>query len=137
MYFLWGLFRRIELTSTPIQAELNHCHGEGDNNEANDMEIDMIGEQNVGRLDIAVPRIQLQVPLPCHENETYPEIPPGLTGQKYSAPSANETFSEIPPGFEKFHRLKDQDQDQRWASAAAESGIGVCVKVEKPDEMDV
>lgn len=143
MYFLWGLFRRMEFTTTGVETDMNHCHSEGYNNKAIDMEIDMLGGQNVGRLDVAVPRIPLQLPQPCHINETLSEIPPGfekmecLTGQGSCAPAAshaNETFSEIPPGFEKLHPLKDQDQ--RWASAA-KGGLVACVKIEKPDEVDV
>lgn len=134
MYFFWGLFRHHKLT---INNTVNQCRDEGNGDQVVEMEIDMIGGEHVGRVDMVVPRIPLLAPSKV-ENESFndiavPRMPLLLAPPKMGKEPGYDDIAipRIPPGFEYIYGSKVQISDP---SAAETKGFGACLQVQKPGE---
>ncbi|KAL3513064.1 hypothetical protein ACH5RR_025781 [Cinchona calisaya] len=77
-HFLWGVFHSLKKAKDASQGDAHECDVVEDSNEVIDMEIDMIGGETVGRMDIAVSRESLQLRPSNVTMEACCEIPPGF-----------------------------------------------------------
>lgn len=133
-YFLWGVFhllkrdaimpldnRVLELLVQPSDDVYHDQSQVGDREEV-DMEIDMIGGINVGRVDIRVTRGPLGLNCTGEEPRAAMALLPESALQITTAPRGNsapaatipspnvkiESRDLIPPGFEELYRLRIQ-----------------------------
>ncbi|KAA8541030.1 hypothetical protein F0562_024831 [Nyssa sinensis] len=134
-YFLWGVFRRVkkdeiiskenrELPSfvCPSYGAHDSC-GNAEESEAVDMEIDMIGGKNVGKVDLVIPKESFRRSCGISGKKTTTVITFHGSGAKIPALSKKldfnvqqpllegkrELWNDIPPGFEETCWLKVRD----------------------------
>ncbi|XP_057805104.1 uncharacterized protein LOC131020357 isoform X9 [Salvia miltiorrhiza] len=120
-YFLWGVFRRVKRNATTCSDNtvldstvqpsdgVNHDQSQVHDSNEVDMDIDMVGGINVGRVDVPVkkePRAAMALP------ESALQVASGLRVAPVAMiPSPNvkvESHDLIPPGFEEVYRLRIQ-----------------------------
>ncbi|RAL39133.1 hypothetical protein DM860_011619 [Cuscuta australis] len=114
-HFLWALFHPVGKTDS--QLEMTEREGAivevYDNVEAVDMEIDMMGGQNLGNADVVVPHSHSRdnhhslLALPNIERKVFPEVLPGSKPKCGGPPASKTTLlpvkiepcEDVPPGF--------------------------------------
>ena len=120
-YYLWGVFRRVKTKEIVIKEEslnipssvpsLEHpgyghsTHSNKDNNEDVDMEIDMVGGKDVGRIDVAVGKAKKGQSENCDSfpGSTVKVVNSFAPAEPWGRP---HTYLDAPPGFEEVCRLK-------------------------------
>ncbi|CAK9147974.1 unnamed protein product [Ilex paraguariensis] len=114
-YFLWGVFHHVKkddavgmdnMKFTFLVHPSNGVHGshvegdESDDSQVIDMEIDMLGGENVGPVDIAISQKSLKRGSEHHKEEPATPITSDSTLQRATLDVGMESCSDIPPGFE-------------------------------------
>lgn len=131
-YFLWGVFRAVENNQTlnkadgedtpfisPLECVISNDHTIMENGEAVDMEIDMVGGENVGRLDIVVSKDSSSGDIDKTRGDFALELPlQSSNGKCFTVEQLG-----IPPGFEKIARTKLKDTSCK--GSVKEGNIGL------------
>lgn len=116
-YYLWGVFRCVKTKETVIKEGMNipllvppsehpgDDHSNKDNSEVVDMEIDMVGGKNVGRVDEAVGKVKKEQ---CNNCDSFPGFTEKVENRLASAEPMGRPCTDVegPPGFEEVLDLK-------------------------------
>lgn len=116
-YYLWGVFRCVKTKETVIKEGMNiplsvpssehpgDDYSNKDNSEVVDMEIDMVGGKNVGRVDEAVGKVKKEQ---CNNCDSFPGFTEKVENRLASAEPMGRPCTDVegPPGFEEVLDLK-------------------------------